>query len=473
MWMNDPDNNGWDNGVSTENPYFNQVATHTYSVGLDFNHSQAVTQYYVQRVIKQWIEEFKIDGFRWDLTKGFTQNCSSGDFGCTDSYQQDRIDRLRAYADYSWGLDPTHYMIFEHLGSDAEEQQWANYRLGDAIPKGIMMWGKLNSEYNQLTMGYASSSNFNRMGHTSHGFTAPRLVGYPESHDEERLMYRNLAFGNSNGGYDVTNLNTALSRMPALGAVSIPIPGPKMIWHFADLGMENSIWTCSDGSVDEGNDDCKLATKPQPQWTDMWPDDPNRSAIYDAWARLISLKINEDVFEGNYSIESGDLTPRIFIWDDGIPANELKNVVILANFELTAQDVIPDFPYDGTWYDLMDANGSTSINVPVTELATPINIPAGEFRIYGNAIPQTLSDVSLDVDNGLLLYPNPARESFSLNRSIEDLKIFDITGKLIKEFKGTFEKGHIFETNELSQGLYIIRLTNSSGQEQSTKLVKI
>jgi pullulanase/glycogen debranching enzyme len=24
----------------------------------------------VKRVIKQWIEEYKIDGFRWDLTKG-------------------------------------------------------------------------------------------------------------------------------------------------------------------------------------------------------------------------------------------------------------------------------------------------------------------------------------------------------------------------------------------------------------------
>jgi pullulanase/glycogen debranching enzyme len=27
-----------------------------------------------KRVIKQWVEEYKIDGFRWDLTKGFTQN---------------------------------------------------------------------------------------------------------------------------------------------------------------------------------------------------------------------------------------------------------------------------------------------------------------------------------------------------------------------------------------------------------------
>jgi pullulanase/glycogen debranching enzyme len=59
----------------------------------------------VKRVIKQWIEEYKIDGFRWDLTKGFTQNCTASDESCT-TYQQDRVDVLKKYADYSWSLDP-------------------------------------------------------------------------------------------------------------------------------------------------------------------------------------------------------------------------------------------------------------------------------------------------------------------------------------------------------------------------------
>jgi pullulanase/glycogen debranching enzyme len=50
----------------------------------------------VKRVIKQWIEEYKIDGFRWDLTKGFTQNCTASDESCTNSYQQDRVDVLKS-----------------------------------------------------------------------------------------------------------------------------------------------------------------------------------------------------------------------------------------------------------------------------------------------------------------------------------------------------------------------------------------
>merc|ERR1712169_171632 len=96
MWMDNPDGDGW-GGPSSENPYFNVTATHTYSVGNDFDHSNPRTKDYTKRVIKHWVEEFHIDGFRWDLTKGFTQNCTSGNETCTNGYQQDRVDVLREY----------------------------------------------------------------------------------------------------------------------------------------------------------------------------------------------------------------------------------------------------------------------------------------------------------------------------------------------------------------------------------------
>ncbi len=468
MWMDDPDGDGW-GGPSIENPYFNQTPRHSYNVGNDFNHQEPMTQYYVQRVVQHWIEEFHIDGFRWDLTKGFTQNCTASDEGCTNTYQADRVQVLKEYADFSWSLDDTHYVIFEHLGSDTEEQEWANYRIGEG--KGVMMWGIMTHDYNELTMGYPA--NINRMGHSSRGFTAPRLVGYAESHDEERLMYKNLQFGNSSGGYDIRDLNTALERMSALGAVTLTIPGPKMIWHFGELGMENSIFTCNDGSVNEpgGTDgDCKLDIKPQPQWVNNWTEDPTRSQIYSDWARLNELKINSPVFEGNYTIDSGDLTPRIYIWDDAIPTNELKNVVILANFDVTAQNITPDFPYAGTWYDLMDDSGSTSINV--TNTSAPINIPAGGFRVYGNALA-TLSVDTVETVNNIQLYPNPAKNNFYINSNVKSVEIFDTTGKLIKSFYGNFNKNHAFDSTGLSKGLYFIKATNNSGSHFTTKLMKI
>ena len=458
MWMDDPDGDGW-GSPSSENPYFNQIATHSYSVGEDFNHQQLRTQNYVQRVLKHWIEEFKIDGFRWDLTKGFTQNCSPSDEGCTNSYQQDRVDVLKQYADYSWSLDPDHYVIFEHLGGDTEEQQWANYRIGEG--KGIMMWGKMTDQYNQLTMGFDSNTDISRMGHLSHGFTGKRVMGYPESHDEERLMYKNVAFGNNSGGYDVKDLNTALSRMSALGAVSLTVPGPKMIWHFADLGMENSIFTCNNGTVN--NPDCKLDTKPQPQWVNNWLGDSNRNQIYNDWSRLIELKTSEPVFEGDYSIETGsaNLTPKIYIWDNALPSTNLKNVVILSNFGLSAQNVTPNFPYTGTWYDLMDETGNTSINV--TNVATPINIPAGGFKIYGNQnITLSADDFKTSLD--LVVYPNPVSTTFQINKPVDTVSVYDILGKLIIQFKGDFQSGYEFDISKITQGLYIVKfdyLTNT------------
>ncbi len=464
MWMNDPDGDGW-GPPSSENPYFNQVATHAYSVGNDFNHQSTRTQNYTKRVIKHWIEDFKIDGFRWDLTKGFTQNCTPSNTGCTDSYQQDRVDVLEAYADYSWSLDPDHYVIFEHLGDATEETTWANYRLGEG--KGIMLWGKMTDPYNQLTMGFNSGNNISGMGHLSHGFTAKRLVGYAESHDEERLMYKNLQFGNSNGGYDVKNINTALSRMSTLGAMSLTIPGPKMIWHFAELGMENSIFTCTDGSVN--NPDCKLATKPQPQWSNNWLTDVNRSPIYNTWSRLNALKINEAVFEGDYSITTNTLTPKIYVWDNTLLSTDLKNIVILANFNVTSQNITPDFPYTGTWYDLMDETGSTTINV--TNVTTAISILPGGFKIYGNQ-RSTLSNNNIE-KNVFTLYPNPTNASFVINHSVNDLKIYDITGKIVKVFTGDFRKGFAFDISKLNLGIYIINIKTDSGRSLTSKLVKL
>src|SRR5690606_6616631 len=470
MWMNDPEGDGWGD-PSSEIPYFNTVARHSYNVGSDFNHASELTKNYVKRVVQHWIEEFNIDGFRWDLTKGFTQNCTANDENCTNSYQADRVAILKEYADYSWSLDSDHYVIFEHLGQDNEEQQWANYRLDEG--KGIMMWGIMNAQYNQLTMGYADNSNINRMGHVARGFNAPRVVGYAESHDEERLMYRNLQFGNSSGSYDVTNLNTALGRMSALGAVTLTIPGPKMIWHFGELGMENSIFTCENGVVNEpgGTDgDCKLSTKPQPQWTQNWLANSNRNQIYNDWSRLNQLKVTEDVFEGSYTIESGNLTPKIYIWDDAIPASDLKNVVILTNFDVTSQNITPNFPYTGVWYDLMDATGNSSINV--TSTSAPITIAAGQFKMYGNKT-SILGIEEEDLNAQFRIYPNPVNNAFYINQTVGELNIFDLTGKLVKTFKGNFTENDAFDISDLKQSIYIVKIKNSNDQMLISKLIKL
>jgi hypothetical protein len=470
MWMNDPDGDGF-GSPTEENPYFNTVAKHAYNVGEDFNHQSLKTQNYVNRVIKQWIEEYKIDGFRWDLTKGFTQNCTASDGGCTDSYQQDRVDVLKKYADYSWSLDPTHYTIFEHLGSDTEEKEWANYKIDDTPSKGVMMWGKMTGPYNQLSMGYASESDISRMASSNHGFVANRLMGYAESHDEERLMYKNVQYGASNGTYNVKDLNTALSRMSTIGAVSLLVPGPKMIWHFGELGWENSIFTCNDNSVNNDFDaisgDCKLDTKPQPQWANNWLGNSNRNKIYNDWAKMITLKTTEPVFLGTPTMASiNSLSVNIKITNSNLTSTQLKDVLIIANFDVVAQNVATGFQYTGTWYDLMD---NTAIEV--TDVNATLNLPAGEYRIYGNK-EASLAIENFEKGNVVSLYPNPVSNYFTLNTAVAKVQIYAISGQLVKSFVPNGNVDFQFGVSDLKAGLYVIKAFDQNGKIQVMKFIK-
>lgn len=470
MWMKDADGDGWGDPASN-NPYFNEFAKHSYGVGSDFNHSSAYTKYYTKRVIQHWIEEFKIDGFRWDLTKGFTQACSAGDDSCTNQTQPDRVAILKEYADYSWSLDDNHIVIFEHLGSDNEEQQWANYRLNEG--KGILMWGEMTSKYAELAQGTSGDKDISRMGHVSRGFSGKRLIGYPESHDKERIMYSAYTFGNGAGTFPVQgNLTNAIKRMSAIGAVSLLIPGPKMIWHFGELAMDDSIFTCSNGVVNTDYDvapgDCKLDTKPQPQWTENWLGDVNRRAVYDNWSKMISLKKNNPVFNANYSISgqggnNNNVRQRIYLFGAAAP---LSNVVILANFSVANLDVVADFPFAGTWYNLMD---NSTINV--TNPGMNIAIESGGFRIFGNA--QALGLEDFNPLKNLELVPNPATNYFMLNEPIERAEIYSITGQLVKSFQNNINSiEYQYNIEDLKSGIYLVKAVDANAQTKTIKLIK-
>ena len=472
MWMSDPDGDGW-GGPASDNPYFNVTATHSYSVGNDFNHTSALTKYYTKRVIKHWIEEFKIDGFRWDLTKGFTQNCTGSD-ACTNSYQQDRVDVLREYVDYSWSIDPYHYAIFEHLGPANEEQQWANYRINgeaDGISKGVMMWGEIYTAYKDLARGAGAS--IASIGADSRGFTTKRLIGYPESHDKDRIMYEAKTFGVAGTTSPLNNLNNALGRMSAIGATSILVPGPKMIWHFAELGMDDSIWTCNNGVVNSDYDggvppgDCKLDTKPQPQWTNNWLSVSQRAQIFSDWSRFIDLKITEPVFEGSYSFspDGNNLKQRIYIFNTSLPSDKIRNVVVLANFSVESQTINPNFYTTGTWYNLMD-------NSPfqVANATAPITIPAGQFRVFGDRAT-TLSNDVFDLSDSVVLYPNPSNDYFSINTNTSKVQVYAISGQLVKSFDNQ-SSGYQFNIADLKAGIYMVKITDSNNRLKTSRLIK-
>jgi hypothetical protein len=71
---------------------------------------------------------------------------------------------LKKYAIILGAWTPLYY--FEHLGGNTEEQQWANYRIAESPSKGIMMWGKMTDNYNDL---YGYPANISGMTSASRG----------------------------------------------------------------------------------------------------------------------------------------------------------------------------------------------------------------------------------------------------------------------------------------------------------------
>ena len=474
MWMKDTNNDGWDNGTTTENPYANANPMHSYNVGTDLNHFNEpnnLTGNYVKQTIEHWMNNFKIDGFRWDLTKGFTQNCpytgsGSAQDACTNNYQADRVAKLKYYADLQWNIDPNFYVIFEHLGQGGsynEEVEWANYRkTGDAdgISKGIMQWRKMTDPYANFLKG--NSTNLSGVADPTGLF-----IGYAESHDEERVVYKAL----TESGQTQNNLTKVLKRLSAMGALHLLVPGPKMIYHFGELGYDDSIFTCSNGTVNTPSGgaagDCKLDTKPQNQWTGNWMANVDRKRVYDDWAKMIELKTTENVFKNGQHSWNFSTTgkPRLDIYTSTTSTENLSYVFVLTNATNSVSNAAANFPYTGIWYNLMDG---TPITVTSTSMLLPIE--ADGFRVFGNK-QALLSQPDFEATK-IALYPNPSTGTFFISTSAENVSIYNTTGQLVKEFKGDFNSNHSYSIDELSTGIYIVKILDANHNQSSMKLIK-
>jgi glycosidase len=388
----------WDavNGrPAANNPWLNPIAKHPFNVFEDFNHESTATQYLVNTSLEHWIKEYRIDGFRFDLSKGFTQKFTS-DVGAWGAYDQSRVDNLNRYYDYIKPLYPNTYMILEHLGIPQEENV--------LITKGFMPWRKMTDEYNESTMGQTGNKNIGDImwNYTNNGRNAPapRLIGYMESHDEQRLMYKNVTFGINSGGYNVRDTNIALRQMEAAGAIFYTIPGPKMLWQFGERGYDQSINRCADGSIGTG-DACRLDNKP-PLWGYM--QNPNRRKLYDAWSKMIKLRLsNPNVFNNNatnFEPNSNDGYVKVLQIGDATIGN--MQITIVANFAPAAQTKTVTFQKTGDWYNYISSdnnattgsstvglNGLTNSTFNLTDANQTIRLAAGEYHIYVSGTPCT------------------------------------------------------------------------------------
>ena len=75
--------------------------------------------------------------------------------------------------------------------------------------------------------------------------------------------------------------------------------------------------------------------------------------------------------------------------------------------------------------------------------------------------------------NGFSLYPNPTTNSFTISNStrilIREIKLFDITGKLV--LTKDISENQTIQTSSLSKGMYIVTFLDNNNKSYTTKLV--
>jgi len=329
----------WNSTLSrpaSNNPWYNETAPHTtISWGNDFNHESQYTRDFFDRVNKHWIEEYKIDGFRFDFTKGFTQTYSTSD---PSGYDQSRVNNIKRMADKIWLVKKNTYVILEHWSEDAEENALTGY--------GMLTWRRVDSQYKEAMMGWQLTNNGSNLGASQ---TDLKVV-FMESHDEERQMVFCKNFGNSSGSYNIKATNTALDRM-ALGAAFLyTVPGPKMIWMFGEQGYDYSINYCTNGTISET---CRTGEKPL-VWL-PYMQDQNRKDLHNAISGLLKLRKENQAFTMGYYEADNDGDALV---NAGIgPLRQIRfkhstmDVVIIGNFGTTGGSIKPWFTKTGTWYN--------------------------------------------------------------------------------------------------------------------------
>ncbi|HAR21946.1 MAG TPA: alpha-amylase, partial [Cryomorphaceae bacterium] len=369
----------WDSGnnrPAANNPYMNQNCPHPPNCwGNDFDHYVQPTRDYMDRINTYWIENFNIDGIRFDFTKGFTNSSNA------DSYQSTRIAALKRMADECWNVDQDFYVILEHWGPNQEEKELSDY--------GMLLWGNAAHQYYEAAMGYTPDSDFKWGIYKERGWNDKHLISYMESHDEERASYKIKTYGNSSGGYDTKTLATRADRIIQASAFFYTIPGPKMIYMFEELGYDISI-----------DNPCRVCEKPI-----LWNyyNDQHRQKIYFYMASMMDMRKKYDVFNtSNFTYALNGASKRINLNSSSM------NATVVGNFDVVQKDVYPNFQQTGIWYDYFSGDSIT-----VTNASAPISFAPGEWHIYTDvkltdAAFMDITEAGLTNLKPFMVYPNPS-----------------------------------------------------------------
>ena len=327
--------------------------------GEEWNHDFGPAKEMFERVFEYWLREYKIDGYRLDLSHGLCGN--------TNNAVQNLISY---YNNHVKAVSNGAYMILEHWGNGQDQ----------LISNDMQCWtgNVITNAYCQTAMGWLKD------GDGFEGANRAGYVSYAESHDEERMQYKAKMHGN---GDLKTNETARLGRVAENVAFNVLLKGAHMLWQFEELGY--------DISIDQNG---RTGTKPNPS-TKGYFVQPARVDAFTKCAQVITLRtqLMPNAFTGTPSVSIGSgKALRTIQWGN--------NVFAVANFGVEGNQAV-SMP-SGTWYDYLGgaarATATTCVLAP-GELkvftGTPVTAPTFTDiqKRDAQGIEQPASDSSLKV----------------------------------------------------------------------------
>lgn len=421
------------------NPWFNVNAPHGDNVYEDWNHDFEPAHNMFIRVLQYWLTEYKVDGFRLDLSHGLCGTQAGTSVRNIKDYYEKGVKAIA----------PDAYMILEHWGNNCENDR------KELIKEGMLCWDNTTQAYYQTAMGWLkdgdSFSNANRDGY----------VSYCESHDEERAFFKAKEWGD---GDLKTDDQERIGRVPVNMAFLTLLNGPQMFYHFAEFGFDYSKWQNANGQWgkdDSGaapygktgvsNDNYKMQAKAR---IETWLGEGAwRTAAFHKVGQAIQLRtrLMPQVFEGNptkVDIGSGKAV-RTIQWG--------SDVFVAGNFSATTEKTVT-IP-EGKWYNYYEQKEQTE---------TTVTLAPGALMIL-TGTPQTLPEMqpfyafsrNTDVENVYIPeLPNQILPPYNVT-------IYTISGQAVSVQRNVEQ----VNLNGLNHGLYLIQL-EKNGQRVTKKVIR-
>lgn len=413
-----------------ENPFYNGSAPHDYSVLNDWNQDNPLVQKQWEDALAYWMTEYKVDGFRFDLVKGLGDNDSYGNTydaatnmwgkpsaANTDRYNATRVARMKRLHESMKKVNPDAYFINENLATAQEENEMAS--------DGEINWANINNSSCQFAMGYQSDASLNRFYAPLDNREWGSTVSYAESHDEERMAYKQDAYGASGVK---GNREMSVRRLSSVAAQMILSPGAHMIWQFQELGANQTTKNSS------GND----TGAKKVVWSLL--DNPLNAALKDCYATLCDIRTsNPELFS-----EEAQATVNLSGWDAGrtlVLASGSKKLLLVVNPQTSGEKTI-GYSEDLSTYSLLSVSPGVAPKVD----GSKVTLPAGAYAVYGNSAVSAIDEIIPEA-SAVTVYS--ADGTIYVEGEYRSASVYNLSG-------------HSVGFRNLPRGIYVVRVDDKA-----------